>query len=85
MSYEYKVAVTRKNQIKYIDAQELGVYLQLGWQECTGLENLNRVSEQHREILVEDTDPDTTTHTEQPEEPAELEASAVLKPVKRRK
>lgn len=93
MSYSFKVAVERKNQTKYIEENELGVYLQLGWKQVTGIPASTTVEQEQdfcecdREPCVCGLDTEQDTHTETtPEESAEdIQASAVLKPVKRRK
>lgn len=98
MSYSYKVAVERKNQTKYIEDTELGVYLQLGWRQCTGIPastTVEKLMKQEQEDLCEcdqepcvcglDTEQDTHTETIPEESAEDIQASAVLKPVKRRK
>ena len=84
------VVVTRKNQNKTILAHELGVYLQLGWQETsTTPETTVEVCSVCMSTICEcDSEYPTQTleqHTETQQDPAEHSASATLKPVKRRK
>ena len=95
MSYSYKVAVTRKNQIKYIEAHEFATYKQLGWLECTGIPgSLDTICDVCREVVCEcDSEYNQIPH-EQTQDSTEINdtndeaadtISATLKPVKRRK
>lgn len=96
MSYDYKVAVTKKYQTKYIEANLLNTYKQLGWRECTGLifdttgkQTCDTCNEIPEACECDTEYPTSIKHTETidttTESAEEITASAVLKPVKRRK